>query len=94
MSTLAPRWVAVGGGGYETGAVARCWTLAYGVMAGKDFPDEIPRSFRERYGIEALRDAVEVSPDSESRERARSFAEEGVREIERTVFPLHGLGKS
>lgn len=44
-------WVALGGGGYDMANVARCWTLAWAIMAGievDDLPDE------NRGGIKGL----------------------------------------
>jgi len=35
MKRMAPKWVALGGGGYEASVVIRCWTLAYGIMIGR-----------------------------------------------------------
>jgi acetoin utilization protein AcuC len=48
IKELAPRWLALGGGGYDLGVVTRAWTLAYGVMAGREFPDELPPSLAHR----------------------------------------------
>ncbi len=42
IKSLAPRWLALGGGGYDLSVVPRAWTLAYGVMIERDFPDELP----------------------------------------------------
>jgi len=91
LKSLAPKWIALGGGGYDMGVVARSWTLAYGVMAEHHWPDEIPLTFQERYGIKRLRDRAELTIDTKMREQARPFAEGGVEEIKRIVFPLHGL---
>lgn len=88
---LAPRWVAVGGGGYEVSVVARCWTLAYGIMIDRDLPDEIPQSYQELYGLKRLRDSEKPHIDSRSREQARRFAEESVAGVKRLVFPYHRL---
>lgn len=90
---LAPRWVALGGGGYHMGAVARCWTLAYGVMTDRDWPDDIPQGFEQRYGLKKLRDHAQPAIDSRLKEQARLFAERGVEEIKRTIFPLFSLSR-
>ena len=42
IKALAPRWLALGGGGYDLTVVPRAWTLAYAVMLGREFPDELP----------------------------------------------------
>jgi acetoin utilization protein AcuC len=91
MSKLCPRWVAIGGGGYEMGVVPRMWALAYGVMAEREWPDDIPTEFSERYGLHHLRDKGMPAIGNALREQARRFAGEVVAEIKRTVFPLHGL---
>ncbi|WP_308915818.1 acetoin utilization protein AcuC [Jannaschia sp. LMIT008] len=39
---LAPRVVVLGGGGYNPWSVGRCWTLLWGVIAGRDVPDRLP----------------------------------------------------
>ncbi|KPJ51694.1 MAG: hypothetical protein AMJ37_04365, partial [Dehalococcoidia bacterium DG_18] len=93
LRSLAPKWVALGGGGYEMGVVARAWTLAYGVMAEREWPDEIPAEFQERYGLKRLRDEDKLTIDGafQEREQAHHFAEQGVAELKRTVFPLHRL---
>ena len=83
-------WVAMGGGGYDLGAVARCWSLAYGIMLGREWPDEVPPQCREQCGAERLRDAempVTV-PDNVARE-ARSFAEQSVETVKQLIFPVH-----
>ena len=87
-------WVATGGGGYDLGAVARCWTLAYGIMAGRDWPDEIPPDYQEKYEIKQLRDTQvsPVVPENMSRE-ARNFAEETVKAVKQLIFPVHGLSQ-
>ncbi len=56
IKELAPRWIALGGGGYEVGVMPRAWTLAYGVMCDRDFPDQLPEGYAEKYGSATLRD--------------------------------------
>lgn len=91
MSKLCPKWVAIGGGGYEMGVVPRMWALAYGVMAQREWPDDIPAEFSERYGLHHLRDKGMPAIGNSLREQAHRFAGETVAEIKRTVFPLHRL---
>ena len=91
LSTLAPKWLALGGGGYDIQAVARAWTLAYGTMSEQDLPDEVPASYSDRHGVSNLRD-VEQPPVTEAvRKEARAFAENSVQAVQRLVFPTHGL---
>jgi len=91
LRKLAPRWVAVGGGGYEMSVVARCWTLAYGIMIDRELPDEIPRSYQELYGLKRLRDTERPHIDNRVKKEARRFAEESVTAVKRLVFAYHGL---
>ena len=85
-------WLAMGGGGYDPGAVARCWTLAYGIMLGREWTDEIPAQYQEKHGLDRLRDReVPVVPDN-VRQEARSFAEKSVEMVKKLIFPIHKLG--
>ena len=86
-------WLAFGGGGYDLGAVARCWTLAYGVMVEREWPDDLPGSYVGKYGGRRLRDApgsVAAIPDH-IRLQAESFADNSVRMLKEQVFPIHGI---
>ncbi len=51
IQVLSPKWVALGGGGYDIANVARAWTLAWAIMNGIDAPDEIPEAFLRQYQI-------------------------------------------
>ena len=84
-------WVALGGGGYDLSAVARCWALAYGVMAGQEWPDAVPASHQERLGTTTLRDWEPPEFPTEMRDLARRFAEASVQEVRERIFPYHGL---
>jgi acetoin utilization protein AcuC len=42
---LAPKWLALGGGGYDLANVARAWTLAWAIMNDAEAPREIPEQF-------------------------------------------------
>jgi acetoin utilization protein AcuC len=84
-------WLALGGGGYDLSAVARSWTLAYGVMLDVEWPDALPASLLEQVGSGNLRDtATPVVPD-DIRQDARKYAEDSVEQIKERVFPTHSL---
>jgi len=58
---LCPKWVALGGGGYDLNNVPRAWALAWAIMNGVELPDELPKSYLElarEHGVTAglLRD--------------------------------------
>ncbi len=83
-------WLALGGGGYDLDAVARCWTLAYGVMLGRQWPDELPASARGYLSRDYLRDGPTDVEDAVL-QQTRAFAERSVQAVRQQVFPLHGL---
>jgi acetoin utilization protein AcuC len=91
IKELAPRWVALGGGGYNISNVARAWTLAWAVMNGVELKDELPESFLERaaiVGIEGrkLRERPNARLDSQDKEN-KTEMERVVRYIKERVFP-------
>jgi acetoin utilization protein AcuC len=95
LKTLAPRWIATGGGGYNVTTVARAWTLAWGVMNDVEVPDALPEealSLLQQAGYEgrALRDLG--SPLSQARHnRRRVEVQSAIAYLERHVFPIHGI---
>ena len=84
-------WLALGGGGYDVTAVARAWTLAYGVMLDIDWPDQLPLAFANEHGAGRLRDEVSPEVPGDIKVEARRYAEEAVAAIRQEVFPVHGL---
>jgi len=50
IKAMAPKWLALGGGGYDLANVARAWTLAWAIMNDVDVADEIPGEFLRQYG--------------------------------------------
>ena len=91
LAAKSGRWVAVGGGGYDPGAVARAWTMDLATMAGFELPERIPELF-ESIPIPATF-ADDSPPDLGPAvfEQTRAFAAESVRQIRENVFPVHGL---
>lgn len=84
LSKMAPRWLALGGGGYDISVVPRSWTLAFGVMSGQNFADELPIEYRSKYGGEYLRDKFQqiVEP---------AGIRQKVEQIVRQVQELHSI---
>jgi len=73
------RWLAFGGGGYAIDVVPRAWTLAYGVMSGQTFPDELPPMYAERYGSGRLHDVDEPEPvEARAARQTRAYAKKGL----------------
>ncbi|PKB79873.1 MAG: hypothetical protein BZY88_11110 [SAR202 cluster bacterium Io17-Chloro-G9] len=93
MARLGIPWLALGGGGYDLGAVARSWTLAYGVMLDVEWADQLPGAFIQQHGSSTLRDTVIPEVPTDVRLEARRFAEDSVAHIKEQVFPVHSLGR-
>ena len=84
--------VALGGGGYHIDSVARSWTLAWGILLGRDLDDALPEDYiaeRAKYGATGdgqmtLRDpALDPPPDQVGQHRHLNqvlgfFAERGI----------------
>jgi hypothetical protein len=88
---LAPRWVALGGGGYNISNVARAWTLAWAIMNGIELKDQLPESFlREaaKMGVEEreLREHPRARHDIQNKENKVEM-ERVVHYIKEAVFP-------
>jgi len=95
LLSLAPRVVALGGGGYDLANVARAWTAAWAAMNDVALPEALPRQCHrdmERLGLATLTlsDPVETLPE-DTRRWAEEYARRQVGEIHDKIFPLHGL---
>lgn len=90
LAGLCPKWLALGGGGYDLSAVARGWASAYGVMLGVRWPNEIPEPLQARCGT-SLADQEPPQLDERLRQQVRQVAEEAVKTLKELVFPVHGL---
>ena len=91
IKDLTPRWVALGGGGYDISNVARAWTLAWAVMNGIELKEELPESFLKeavKMGMEEreLRGPPRTSLHSQNKEN-RVEMERVVHTIKETVLP-------
>jgi acetoin utilization protein AcuC len=91
IKDLAPRWVALGGGGYNISNVARAWTLAWAVMNGIELKEDLPKSFSEeaeKMGVEEreLRGSLRTPLHGQNKEN-RMEMERVVHYVKETVFP-------
>jgi acetoin utilization protein AcuC len=92
---LAPRLVALGGGGYDLPNVARAWTVAWAAMNSVELADSLPADFAadaRRFGFRSLElwDPPSDVPE-EIRRRAQDYADRQVDALRRHVFPAHRL---
>ena len=85
------RWLALGGGGYDLQAVARAWTMAYGILSGQNFTNHIPGEYGAEHGIDSLRDPDNLTLDERIAQDSRAFAESSVQTVHRLIFPTHGI---
>ncbi len=81
LALLAPRWLALGGGGYNVDVVPRAWTLALAVMAQVRLPAELPEAYRRTYGGRTFYDEAGPEIDEEVQGRARRIVEERVERL-------------
>ncbi len=92
---LAPRLLALGGGGYDLGNVARAWTAAWATMNCLELPAELPKAFVEHAKWFRVRPASLWDPpatlDEPRRRLVQDYADRQVAAIQRLIFPLHGL---
>jgi len=93
IKTLAPHWVALGGGGYDISNVARAWTLAWAIMNGVELEEELPPSYVEfatKHGVhgKTLRGYPSISlEDKKVRKAIRMQMERVVKYLKEAVFP-------
>jgi acetoin utilization protein AcuC len=95
LVALAPRLVALGGGGYDIGNVARAWTAAWAAMNEVELPAEIPEAYHEYARWFGVRTPSLWDPPAELDEhhaaRVREYADRQVDAIQRLIFPIHRL---
>ena len=83
FAQMAPRWLALGGGGYAIDVVPRSWTLAFAVMAEQSLSDELPAAYREQYGGHWLEDQDQVWLNDRTRSYVRQHTEKVVAEVQK-----------
>jgi acetoin utilization protein AcuC len=85
LRDLGLPWLALGGGGYDSHATARAWTLMFGEMVGHEFADGLPREFIARRGGTFLRDREGPEISTETRRRAHDYARARLAELDKTI---------
>jgi acetoin utilization protein AcuC len=94
---LAPKLIALGGGGYDVRNVARGWTAAWAVLNGVELPATLPEAFaddvrRFDFGALGLWDAPPTRALPDEIQRAVSdYVDRQVDAVQRTIFPFHRL---
>jgi acetoin utilization protein AcuC len=87
IKELAPRWIALGGGGYNVTVVPRIWTLAYGLMSDQEFPDELPADYAAAYEPGTLRDHDIPLPEEAEQNTIRHQVNQTVAELQQ-IFQI------
>jgi len=95
IAALAPRVVALGGGGYDLRNVPRIWTVAWAVLNGIELASTLPEAFAEdmrRYGFtsRSLWDEP-VALRDDLRRAVSEYVDRQVDAVQTQIFPLHGL---
>jgi acetoin utilization protein AcuC len=90
IKDISPKWVALGGGGYDIANVAKAWTLVWATMNDVEIPDEIPENFLKKYFEEGfqsrkIRDELYLEKGMR-KEQMRKEVERVIRFINEKVF--------
>ena len=93
---LAPRLVALGGGGYDVRNVARGWTAAWAVLNGVELAEDMPETFApdlKRFGFTSrkLWDAPTAPVPDEIQRAVSDYVDRQVDAVQTTIFPFHKL---
>jgi acetoin utilization protein AcuC len=93
---LAPKLVALGGGGYDIRNVARGWTAAWATLNGVELAPEMPAAFGDdlrQFGFEsrALWDEPGRTLPPEIDRAVRDYVDRQVDAVQRTIFPIHSI---
>jgi acetoin utilization protein AcuC len=93
---LAPRILALGGGGYDVRNVARGWTAAWATLNGIELPDELPAAFTpdlERFGFTSrtLWDPPAETLPEDIHRAVCDYVDRQVDAVQTTIFPFHRL---
>ncbi len=84
--------VAVGGGGYDMGAVARAWTMAAAEMAGFELSEGVPDSYDAVSSLDYFEDRPGPAPLPEDvAGEVEQFASRTVEAVKGSVFSRYGL---
>jgi len=77
-------WIAVGGGGYNFGAVARAWTIAMSHMTDYALPSQIPSTYTSINNLKAFDDLVLPDPLlNNTAKEVVSYAQKSIDQVRR-----------
>lgn len=91
------KYILLGGGGYSVAAVPRIWTLALSEILECRLDDSLPREWIQEFNNIAKGTAPQVlrdspyRPEDSARERIHSEIEATLRDVKKTIFPIHKI---
>jgi len=93
---LAPRIVALGGGGYDVRNVARGWTAAWAALNGVALADELPASYARdlehyEFASNTLWDEPATALPEDIQRAVCDYVDRQVDAVQTTIFPFHRL---
>jgi acetoin utilization protein AcuC len=95
INALAPKILAMGGGGYNVYKTASLWTLAWSALVGAEPEDKFSGLVGGMmYGPEAHMGSLEDAPfrlEGPEKELCRAHADRVVEYLKKNVFPIHGI---
>ncbi|MFQ5848291.1 MAG: acetoin utilization protein AcuC [Candidatus Methylomirabilales bacterium] len=91
----APRWLALGGGGYHLGNVPRAWTAVWALMTGTEVPPELPPAFLSQFRAQGCTETSLADPpyrtEGTRKEEAWRYARTQVNRVHELIFPRLGV---
>ena len=84
--------IAVGGGGYDMGAVARAWTMALSTMTEFHLPDDVPEGYDAVNGLTTFADVPgPIALPEDVSDEVNTFAAQTVESVKSAVFGKIGI---
>jgi acetoin utilization protein AcuC len=95
IKEISPKWVAMGGGGYDMSNVARAWTLAWAIMNNVNVPDQIPQDFLNKYAQYGFQNTMiddkEYNESGSKKEIIKTEVDRVIHYIKENIFRYHGI---
>lgn len=95
LKQAAPRWLALGGGGYALSNVPRAWTAVWALMTGVEIPPELPRDFLPEFHSHGCTEISLTDPPYQTegarKEEAWRYARTQVKRVHELIFPRLGI---
>ncbi len=91
LKQAAPRWLALGGGGYALGNVPRAWTAVWALMTGREVPAALPAAFLPKFRSHGCTETSLTDPPYRTqgarKEEAWQYARAQVHRVHELIFP-------